>query len=108
MTRREAERVAALMEDVARPGDELPPVGETDAVAAFDAWLRAAPPAGRLVFRALLRLPARGPLATLREPLVRLAAHCYYGDDEVMRRLGYDPDAVVARATAVRLAEGRP
>ena len=104
MTRREAERFAALVEDAVHPGDDLPAVRDTDAVAAFDALLRAAPRPNRLLLRALLRRP-RG---ALREPLLRLAAHCYYGDAAVMRRLGYDADAVVARAVGVRAAEGRP
>jgi hypothetical protein len=107
MTRREAQRFAALVEAAVRPGPDLPPVAQTDAVAAFDAWLRAAPRANRLVMRALLRVPPRhaGPIGEL---LLRLAAYCYYGDAEVMRRLGYDADAVVARAASLRAAEGRP
>ena len=32
----------------------------------------------------------------------------YYGDDEIMRRIGYDADANVARGRALRAAEGRP
>lgn len=107
MTGREAARFTALVQDTVRPGGPLPAVRETDAVAAFDAWLRAAPRLNRLALRALLRLPA--PWAgSAREILVRLAAHCYYGDAHVMRGLGYDADAVVARGAAVRAAEGRP
>jgi hypothetical protein len=102
VTRGEAERVAALIERTVRPGGLLPPVRDTDAVAAFDGLLRAAPRANRWALRTLLRLP-RPP-----EVLVRLAAHCYYGDPGVMRRLGYDADAVVARAVTLRAAEGRP
>jgi hypothetical protein len=107
MTRREARRFAALVEHAVRPGTELPPVAQTDAVAAFDAWLRAAPRPNRLFMRALLLLPPErsGPAGEL---LVRLAAYCYYGDVAVMRRLGYDADAVVSRAAALRAAEGRP
>ena len=36
-----------------------------------------------------------------------MAKMAYYGDDGVMRSLGYDADAVVARAREVRVAEGR-
>lgn len=51
-----------------------------------------------------------------RSPHVRQAAKalkgiaflCYYGDDGLMKRLGYDADANVARARALRAAEGRP
>ena len=106
MTRREAERFTAIVEEAVRPGGDLPPVRETDAVAAFDAWLRAAPRLNALAMRAALRLGGRVP--QLDDVVRRLAAHCYYGDAGVLRRLGYDSEAVIARATAVRVAEGRP
>lgn len=32
----------------------------------------------------------------------------YYGDDDVMRQVGYDAEANLERARAVRLREGRP
>jgi len=32
----------------------------------------------------------------------------YYGDDAVMRRIGYDPDARLERGRALRASEGRP
>ena len=32
----------------------------------------------------------------------------YYGDDDVMRRLGYDADAKLERSRALRAKEGRP
>jgi hypothetical protein len=32
----------------------------------------------------------------------------YYGDDEIMRRVGYDPDANLERGRALRAKEGRP
>jgi hypothetical protein len=106
VTRGEARRVAALVEEAVRPGGELPAVRDTDAVAAFDSWLRAAPRLNRLVLRGLLRAPASWGEA--RAVLLRLAAHCYSGDPRVMRALGYDADAVVARAASLRAAEGRP
>ena len=106
MTRGEAHRIAALVEEAVGPGDSaLPAVRDTDAVAAFDAWLRSAPRINRLVLRGLLRAPW---VRTAHELLLRVAAHCYYGDPRVMRSLGYDADAVVARAVALRAAEGRP
>jgi hypothetical protein len=104
VTAGEARRFAALVERTVRPRDGLPPVGETDAVAAFDAYLRAGPRANQLLMRGLLRVPV-GPARLLLE---RIAAHCYYGDDRVMRALGYDADAVVARGARLRAAEGRP
>jgi hypothetical protein len=105
MTRGEARRFAALVEEAVRPSGELPPVRETDAVAAFDAVLRSAPPLNRLVLRGMLHAPW---IRAAHELLIRIAAHCYYGDVRVMRALGYDADEVVARAAALRAAEGRP
>ncbi len=37
-----------------------------------------------------------------------IAFLAYYGDDDVMGRLGYDPDAVITRARELRAREGRP
>jgi hypothetical protein len=37
-----------------------------------------------------------------------IAFVCYYGDDALMKRLGYDADANLARGRALRAAEGRP
>ena len=105
MTRGEAQRVAALVEEAVRPGGALPPVKDTDAIAAFDRWLRAAPRVNRLVLRTFLRTPS---VRAAHEVLLRVAAHCYYGDARVMRTLGYDADANIARARRLRIAEGRP
>jgi hypothetical protein len=44
----------------------------------------------------------------LVKALKGIAFLCYYGDDGLMKRLGYDADANVARARALRAAEGRP
>lgn len=118
MTRGERRAVERLVRAATAAGDGLPPVGETDAIAAFDAWLRAAPPANRAGLRLLLRLTTRGDVAERVERgrgahagatqlLARIAAHCYYGDEEVMRRLGYDARTVAARGLALRRAEGR-
>ena len=119
--RRVVERLLAVT--VGGPG--LPPVAETDALPAFDAWLRAAPRANRAAMRALLRgtgakfrrLPAgehaawleagRGRLGGGAQVLARIAVHCYYGDERVMRRLGYDAAQVARRGLALREAEGR-
>ena len=106
MTGKEAALFTRLVEDVVRPGGVLPPVRQTDAVAAFDAWMRAAPRLNRALMRGVLR--SEGRPKALGEVLRRIAAHCYFGDAEVMRRLGYDAQAVVGRATALRIAEGRP
>ncbi|HEX8065784.1 MAG TPA: hypothetical protein VF520_04565 [Thermoleophilaceae bacterium] len=44
-------------------------------------------------------------IAKLMESAAKLA---YYGDDGVLGRLGYDPDALLARARELRAREGRP
>jgi hypothetical protein len=121
---------ACLCDTVIAPRPPLPAVGATDAVEAFDRYLVASPPLHRLGLRGLLlaaelaplllgfhaRLrglsgPQRGsalhraersrarPLVELAESLARLA---YFGDDGVMRRLGYDPEANLRRARAAR------
>ena len=48
------------------------------------------------------------PVRQAVKALKGVAFLCYYGDDGVMKQLGYDPDANVARALALRTAEGRP
>lgn len=106
MTRVERRRFAALVEDAVRPVAPLPPVAATDAVAAFERWLASAPAAHRYALRALLLVRTR--VRSVDDVLRRFAAHCYYGDAAVMRVLGYDADAVITRARALRLAEGRP
>lgn len=128
--------VACLLDTVAgsrRP--ELPAPAQTDALAAFDRLLAAAPAINRRALRGMVwalelgplagpwrgrlrrlspaqrvdyldhleRLPAARPLRAVLA-LVKLA---YYGDDDVMGRLGYDANAVVARGRALRLAEAR-
>jgi hypothetical protein len=74
----------------------------------FRARLRALPQRARV--EALERAERRrGASARAVLKLAKsLACLCYYGDDGVMRRLGYDADAVVARGRALRIAEGRP
>jgi hypothetical protein len=48
--------------------------------------------------------PARQEIKALKG----IAFLCYYGDDGLLKPLGYDADANVARAQALREAEGRP
>ena len=118
MTRGERRALERLLAAAVPAGDGLPPVAQTDAVAAFDAWLRAAPAPNRAALRVLLRAVARGDvnariesgrgrLAGGTQLLARIALHCYYGDRDVMRRLGYDAAAVAQRGLALRRAEGR-
>jgi hypothetical protein len=52
----------------------------------------------------------RSPLQQLRQlaKLVKgFALLSYYGDDQVMRRVGYDPDANLRRGRELRTQEGR-
>jgi hypothetical protein len=51
------------------------------------------------------RLPQLRQLGKLMQGFGQLA---YYGDDRVMLRIGYDAEANVARAHAVRERDGRP
>jgi hypothetical protein len=132
---REASIAACVCDAIVAPGDVLPPVAQTDAIAALDETLAAGPAAGRIGLRALLlgvelapyalgerarlrRLPAgrraaviarlrRGPLAGVMEALTAVLAFSYFGDAAVSRRLGYDAAANAARGRALRDAEGR-
>jgi hypothetical protein len=136
LTPREASIFACVCDTVVAPEPVLPPVRETDAVASFDRLLAASPPLNRIGLRALLyaaelapkalrmrRLRALAPdergaalerlegsrrAARLVELLEGLACLSYYGDDAVMRRLGYDAEARVARGRELRAREGRP
>jgi choline dehydrogenase-like flavoprotein len=131
ITRREASILAALADAVAAPEPPLPPVAATDAAAAFDAWLAAAPPRNRRALRfALLalerasgprrfrtldragRLRALGRLRRSRIPLVPQVADAlrsaavvsYHGDARVMATLGYDAAARMREVRARRAA----
>ncbi len=134
---REALIIVALTDAVAAPQPPLPRVAETDAVAAFDRWLAYAPRANRDALRLALRmldlapralgygdrlhsLPrserARALEALKRIPLVRRVAEAlcaaasisYFGDDGVLRMLGYDAQERVARGRELRRIELRP
>jgi hypothetical protein len=135
MTAREANVFACLVDTIVAPGGALPPLARTDAMQFLDGYLDASPPLNRIGVRVLLHalevaprllgygarlrgLPVERRLAFLDAvgrtpagPAVQgvevMAKMAYYGDDGVMRSLGYDPDAVVARAREVRVAEGR-
>jgi hypothetical protein len=132
---REASIFAALVDTLVAPAPPLPPVHDTDAAYALDANLAAAPVLNRLAVRGALlalelaplllgrghrlrRLTAdgrttvlatleRGPLTGAVKGLRALAHLSYYGDPDVMRQLGYDADAVVARAAVLREREVR-
>ena len=105
MTARERANAVRVIALCVAPVPPLPPVRETDAVQALERSLAAGPKINAIVLRAALLLVGlglrRGPLAKVVGSLAHLH---YYGDDRVMRLLGYDADAVVARAAQVRAA----
>lgn len=133
---REASIFACLCDAVVAPQPPLPAVRATDAVRAFDAGLVAAPRLNRLALRAgllalevaplalgfgarlrrltparraaaLARLDRCAPVAPLLKALRAMAHLSYYGDLRVLNELGHDPEAIVARAAALRGLEGR-
>lgn len=138
LTPREASIFACLTDTVVAPEPALPAVCRTDAVESFDRWVSLSPGLNRLGLRALLYASELAPrllgsparLRRLTEPqraqaleraqrsgaagagltkiVEGLAFLSYYGDDDVMRRLGYDADANVARARELRARERRP
>lgn len=77
-------------------------------LAGFSRRMRNLAPNGRLQY---VRRLEHAPLASLRQ-LAKLiggmATLSYYGDDSVMRMLGYDPDSNLARGRSLREREGRP
>ena len=120
LSKREASIFACLADTLLAPAPPLPPVAETDAVAAFDAWLQRAPRANRIALRGVLialelaprvatgahtawrALPPARRLELLRrlertggrpvvEGLRAAAAVSYYGDAQVSALLGYVP-----------------
>jgi hypothetical protein len=120
LSKREASIFACLADTLLAPAPPLPPVAETDAVAAFDAWLQRAPRANRIALRGVLIALELAPRVATRahtawralppgrrlELLQRLeradgrplvdalraaAAVSYYGDAHVSALLGYVP-----------------
>ena len=138
MSPREASIFACVCDTVVAPEPALPPVKDTDAVAFFDDWLVRSSRVNRAGLRALLYVAELGPLALglggrLRRlseaergraleaaeqgpPRVRqlvkalkgLAFLSYYGDDGIMRGLGYDAGERVRTGAELRAREGRP
>jgi hypothetical protein len=114
MTARERGAFVRVAEILVAPVPPLPAVRDTDAVAALEHSLAAGPRLNELALRAgllfvdrrLRRVPPaaleRGAFKPLMKVMASLAHLHYYGDDRVMRLLGYDPDAVLARAAQVR------
>jgi hypothetical protein len=138
LTPREASMFACLCDTFIAPEPLLPPVRHTDAVESFDRLLAASPRLNRAALRALLYAAERAPnavrmkrlrrldpeqrgralerLEAVRSPRARelvklargLACLSYYGDDDVMRRLGFDAESRVRRGRELRTSEARP
>ncbi len=133
---REASIFACVCDTVVAPGTHLPQVKDTDAAFAYDRTLAASPQPNRAGIRAMFlalelsplllgrrhrlrtlspeqrtqvlrRLERTPPGAALLKAARGIAHICYYGDKDVMRGLGYDPDAVLARAQRLRAQEAR-
>jgi hypothetical protein len=125
---------ASIVGYAVAPAPPLPPVEATDTVVAFEDYLSRCPAPNRVGLRAALHLLELAPLATHRKRLTRLdpaardafltrleagalgpllmalaglAHFSFYGDEQVLRDLGYDAAAVVARGRELRAAEGR-
>ena len=103
MRARERRNFTRVTDAMVAPVPPLPAARDTDAAAAFERSLAAAPRLNALALRAAFLLVGAG---VRRDPLLKLVrslAHLhYYGDTGVMRVLGYDPDAIVARAADLR------
>ncbi|MBJ7330615.1 MAG: hypothetical protein JHC95_12015 [Solirubrobacteraceae bacterium] len=132
---REASIAACLCDTVVSPAGGLPPVSRTDAITALDHTLASGPAITRFGLRGLIlmlevvplvlgeghrlrRLSgarraavldrlSHGPLAAAVEAVTAVMAFSYFGDAAVMRSLGYDAEANVARGRALRDGEGR-
>jgi hypothetical protein len=77
-------------------------------LAGFRRRLRRLAPAERVRY---VRRIDHAPLPQVRQlaKLVKsMSFASYYGDDAILRALGYDPEAKLARGRALRAAEGRP
>jgi hypothetical protein len=74
----------------------------------FRKRLRNLDKAQRARYLQALEASPRAPIRQATKALKGIAFLTYYGDDEIMRTLGYDADANIARAKRLRAAEGRP
>ena len=132
----QTEIFVAFADTVIAPEPVLPAVEHTDAARFFDEWMSRAPRLNAFALRAALGALDLAPLASrhrrrfhalpeqdradflkglersrlrqLMKALKGVAFLCYYGDDRLMKQLGYDPDANVERGRRLRAAEGRP
>lgn len=135
LTRREADIFACLVETICAPVSGRPRASGAHARVAFERVLASAPPLNRAGLRGLLyalevipRLQGRGarlrllagaerraavgaltggPGGAALEGLTALVKLSYWSEPALMRSLGYDADAVVARGRELRRLEAR-
>src|SRR3954447_3989944 len=69
---------------------------------------RRRPPVERTRFIRAIERSSNRHVKQVAKALKGAAFLAYYGDDAVMRQLGYDAQANLERARAVRVREGRP
>jgi hypothetical protein len=133
MTSREADIFRCVADTVVAPTHVA--IGATDATTFFGEWLARSPRPNRAALRGYLYALDRAPLATGKRARLRrlpaaerraalerlrrtplhgavdavasIAQLAYYGDDAVMRSLGYDAGAVVEQCRELREKEGR-
>ncbi|MEA2481434.1 MAG: hypothetical protein QOJ07_3356, partial [Thermoleophilaceae bacterium] len=74
----------------------------------FGARLRRLAPDDRVRYLARIEKSPAPPVRALAKLVKGIAFLCYYGDDALMLRLGYDADANVRRGRELRAREGRP
>ena len=74
----------------------------------FRRGLRALPEGQRARLLLELEKASRPRIRQLTKLLKGMTLLSYYGDDGVMRRIGYDPDERIRRARELRAREGRP
>jgi hypothetical protein len=83
---RERRAFVRLVEKTCAPQPPLPPVEATDAVAAYERWMRAAP----RLNRGLIRLGVL-TVGVRAEALRAIAGFSYYGDPGVAAIVGHAP-----------------
>jgi len=74
----------------------------------YGARLRRLPVAERVRYLRAIEHSTNPHVRQLTKLIKGAAFLAYYGDERVMRLVGYDPDAVLKRGRALRAQEGRP
>jgi hypothetical protein len=77
-------------------------------VLGYGGRLRSLPVDERVRYLKAIERSANPHVRQLTKLIKGAALLAYYGDDAIMRRLGYDADAKLARGRELRVREGRP